>query len=490
MSDPSAGPTRALLERLRRRRPGVPLRWFVPAAALAAVAGALAGPDEIAPTQVGVVTHWGGWALETAFVGAVFVACVATFRVVELLFRAQDAPALRTLPLAGGAVARDRFLAVSKETWLGVGLVFAFLAPVLLQSSVEYGLVTVAFLIASALLIPMVGYGVVVSAMVATVDADSIASKLTGGTLDRRGAVHHLSPGVAFGAVASLLLLLKLGSEEPLRVWSEGGALTMTNAGWIGCGIPLLTAFVAAVVSVRDFSKNFHEVQASLFDAEVPPPDTGYEYFQNAQRQGWLESQARPLVAALYRKDRLQVARSSPFLFPSTLFVAIIAGFSLWASAGTVVGPGTVGVMLGLWLVVVVAPSRRLARLPGEEEYGLAQMLAGDADRSAARRLAAATLVARHAVPLLVAGLVAGAESGHAATGVLAGVLGVLIGLEFRSPLVAWGAFGAIAALGAAIAGSLPILGPVAASAGFGLVALILFAARTLAPTRHSGPIS
>ena len=490
MSDPRSGSTRDLLIQLRKRRPGLGVGWIVAAVLAALSAGLLAGPAEVSPTQVGAVTHWGGWALETAFVGAVLVACVATFRVVELLFRANDAPALRTLPLAGGAVGRDRLLAVASESAAGLALVACFVAPTLVRSDPEYAVVTLGFLAAAGLLVPLVGFGVVVSAMVATVDPDAIASKLTGGTLDRRGAVHHLSPGAAFGAVASLLLLLKLGSEEPLRVWSESGGLAMTNAGWIGIGIPVLTALGIGAIALRDFATNFHEVQASLFDAEVPPPDTGYEYFRNEEKRDRLEAFARPLMSALYRKDRLQVARSSPFLFPSTLFVSIVAAFSLWASRGTVVRPGTVGILLGLWLVVVVAPKRRLARLPGEETYGLAAMLADASSRVGARRLAASSVAARHAIPLSVVALVAGGDAVHVLAGILAGVVALLVGLEARTEAVSWAAFALLAGAASASFAAASGLGTILATIGLGCVAIGLFVTRTLLPVRPAGTAS
>ena len=485
MSGPAAGNTRALLRTLRSRRRSARRGPIVGAAVVALGAGLFAGPDVITPTQVGVVTHWGGWALETAFVGAVLVACVVTFRVVELLFRAEDAHALRTLPLHGGAVAIDRLRRASAGSTVGLLVVGAFLAPTCLASPAEFGLVTAGYLAVASLLVPVVGYGLIVSALVGVVDPTSLAARLTGGTIGGRGAVHHLAPGLAFGAVASLLLLLKLGAEEPLRVWVESGQLGMTNAAWLGVGLPLVLAAGTVAVGLSGFAKNFHEVQAALYDAEVPPPDTGYEYFRNDTRADWVERRVPPLVAVLYRKDRLQMTRGAPFLFPSTILVAVIAAFILWASGDGVVAAGGAGAALGMWLVVVIAPARRLRRLPGEERYGLADMLSPSSAREVARRLAGARLTVRHATPLLVCSVAAGTDGGAVAVGVLSAAAATICGLGAEREEATWIGFAALAAVGLFAARS---PSPVVVWTAIGAVSALAvgyYFARVLRPARQ-----
>jgi hypothetical protein len=337
--------------------------------------------------------------------------------------------------------------------------------------------VTAAYVFAAALVVPMAGFGVIVSAMAATVDPTTLAAKLTGGTVNGRGAVHHLSPGAAFGTIAGLLLLLKLGIEEPLRVFAESGQLQPTNAMFVGVGVPLIAAAGVLVVGLQGFGKNFHEIQASLFDAEVPPPDTGYDYFGNSERAGRVEPLLRPKVAAFFRKDVLQARRSSPFLFPSTVVVAVIGAFGLWASE--LVSPFGVGGLMGLWLVLIVAPLRRLRALPGEVDFGLAHMLASSADRASSRRVAATMIAARHAVPLALACIGAGLAAAEAVTPVAAALLALVLvhirGATVRSGVVI---FAILAAIGSMALGSAPVLAGVAT--GYLLLAYTLFRLRII----------
>ena len=485
MTATSAAKTRALLATLRARRRTSRGGPILGAAVAAHLAGYFAGPAEVEPTQVGAVTHWGGWALESAFVGAVLVSCVVTFRVVELLFRADDAHALRTLPLHGRVVAQDRLRAATADAFVGVVVVALFLAPACFRSPPMYGVITAAYLAFSALLVPAIGFGLIVAAIVGVVDPRSAAARLTGGTIGGRGAVHHLAPGLAFGAVASALLLLKLGTEEPLRVWSESGTAAMTNAGWIGVGTPLVLGAAVLAVGLSGFARNFHEVQAALHDAEVPPPDTGYEYFRNRTQADWIERRVPRLVAVLYRKDRLQMGRGAPFLFPSTVLVAIVGGFVLWASNGGVLASGAAGTMLGLWLVVVVAPHRRLRRLPGEESFGLADMLAGGDPRSAARRLAAARLALQHALPLLLTSLAAGREAGAVAAGVLAGMAAIVVGLRGSREEPTWLAFAILVTAGVLAAQASSASALVVCLIALPVVVVGVFFLRVLQPARQ-----
>ncbi len=475
MSDPKV--TASVLAELRRKRPGLPAKLLAVVAAAAAGIGALVGPSTVGPNDLGSVTHWGGWALETAFLGSVLVASVVTFRVVEILFRAQDAHALRMLPLSGPAVARDRFGLALRESLLGAAGVFCFVSVPLAGSPPAYGVVTAAYLFCAALVVPLAGFGVIVSAMSATVDPTTLAAKLTGGTVNGRGAVHHLSPGAAFGTIAGLLLLLKLGFEEPLRVFAEAGEASTTNAMFVGVGIPLCLAVATLIVGLLGFGKNFHEIQASLFDAEVPPPDTGYDYFANAEGPGRVQRSLRPIVAAFYRKDSLQASRSAPFLFPSTIVIAVIGGFALWAS--DFVAPFGVGMLLGFWLLLIVAPLRRIRRLPGEVDFGLADMLGSNEDREAARQAAAILLAARHTGPLLIACVGAGAGAAGAATPVAAALLAtVFMSSQRAGSKSAFVLYGALALAGSALLGEPLFIGALAAA--YLGVAYLLFRFRIL----------
>ncbi len=404
--------TARLLSTLRGKRPPS----VRPATALAvlvgvAVLGTLAAPGEIAPATHGGVTHWGGWVLESAFNGCVLVAAFTTFRVLEVLYRTHDAAALRMLPLAGGAVGLDRLRTCVFEALAGNALVLAFVAPAAFRpGGLAPFLCTALFGIVATLVVPLVGFAVVVGAGVATVASSPDARR--GASTD---AAAHFAPGAAFGAASALLLLAKLGAEDPLR--SAGAALTgtgaveITRATMFGLGVPLVVAIGLGLYALRAYATSHDALQARFLDAESHRIDTGYAYFQEGpQPLSKVERWLGDAGALLYRKDRLQLARSTPFLRVGTWLIAAIALFVGWAGRDSLSGTG-LGLALGAWLAVVVSPYRRLLQLHGEERFGFADMLAPAQTRQSARVLATASELGRHATPLLLVGIGMGVQS-------------------------------------------------------------------------------
>lgn len=408
--------TRRLLALLRERRPRAlgPASFGAVVAASAAV-GTLLAPQELAPTRAGNVTHWGGWALESAFAGMVLAAALVTFRAHEILFRSHDAGALRVLPLSPGAVAADR-LRVTLSDSLFAGLIVAsFVAPALLRPGGELAVASLAFVVVSAACAAFIGFGTIAGAAAATAESGVARSRPASSA-----AAFHMGPGVAFGACAACFLLLKLGFEEPLRQLDGSGAPTMTRAGWLAIGLSIGGAAATGAWGFARYAPRHDEIQALFLDAESHRVDNGYAHFAGEDSAGGVvQRRLGPVTGALYAKDRMQLARSAPFVRAGTWLVLALGLLVGWAAASAA-SPALLGLASAGWAVFAVAPYRRAGRLPGESRFGLADMLADVRQRTAARRAAAGAELARHALPLTACGLGLGLHGALAAASYVA----------------------------------------------------------------------
>lgn len=447
------------------------------AASGAAAVGLWAAPQTLEPTVSGAVTHWGGWTLETTFVGVVLVAALATFRVVEVLYRAKDAPALRALPLSGVAVGLDRLRTCVAETLLGNLLVGVFVAvPALVAEAWPALAASLVLLAAATVVTPLIAFGVVVSAGVASAVPRSAAGRaVASGGPASADAAHHFAPGAAFGAVAALLLLAKLGAEDPLRV-SSAVSYGFSKAAAFGLSLPVLASVALGGYALRGYGRHHDALQARFVDAEAHRVDTGYAYFtEGPLALSPLERRLGLPDALLYRKDRLQLARSKPFLRVGSYAIAALALVVGWAGSSAVSASG-LGLALVVWLAVMVAPYRRLASLHGEEEYGFADMLAPADARLRSRRWAAAIETSIHAVPLALAGLALGLAGAATLAGIVVAGAAALIAAG-RVSRGTWPMLAAAVGGGAAgLAGNVGALGPLAVAGLCVLIAVLALA--------------
>ena len=400
MSASAHATTVEFLGALSRARPPLQRRALAALALCAGLAlGALFAPHTVAPERVGNVMHWGGWPLESAFSAMVLVAALMTFRVVENLYRAHDAAALRPLPLSGLAFALDRLRISCSEGALAALVIAAFIVP---AASRDGGLVStlaaLGFITLTGPLLPLLAFAVVVrSGTAALAGADERSASTSG--------LYHLAPGVAFGVCAGVLLLMKLGFEEPLRVASEGQGARLTRAFWVAVGLPVAGILALGVSSLRAYSRRHDSLQAHFVDAENALVRAGgAELGGSGAAESRVERALGGPAALLYRKDRLQLVRGAAFLRAGTWFITGLAVFVGWASGGTFSALAT-GMCLATWLVVVVSPHRRAVALPGESPYGLADMLCDAPIRRRARRAASAAETWGHTLPLLGGGI-------------------------------------------------------------------------------------
>src|SRR5690606_21911192 len=84
------------------------------------------------------------------------------------------------------------------------------------------------------------------------------------------------------------------------------------------------------------------------------------------------------------------------------------------------ISPELLGLIGAAWVALFVAPGRRLAALPGEQAFGLADQVASARERALARRLAATRVLVEHSLPVLLVGLGLGVQGATQAASVVA----------------------------------------------------------------------
>jgi hypothetical protein len=373
-------------------------RWLVGAAALAALGvGAMVGPSTIAPTQSGAVTHWGGWPLETAFQLAVMAAAVLTFRVVEVLFRTDDAQALDMLPIPGAAYAVDRVAVLLRDAALAAVFGAALLAPSVMRPGGELAAIAILYLAASGLVTVGAGFGVV------TLAATSAHEGATG---NRSGAVYHFAPGVAFGVAAALLLFLKLGFEQPFAdaARNVGAGPGLSRAAQVALGVPLVGSLLLCAAGARAYSRMHHALQARFREADSVASG---RFAERAQAFAADEGDPTRLWASA---TRAQLLRRHPLLLPSSWIAGAIGVMVAWGAGGEL----PAGLMAGvatLWLVWVVHPLRRWHRLPDAAPFALASTLPGHRARLAGGQSASGKALGEHLIPMLLPAIATGTIS-------------------------------------------------------------------------------
>jgi hypothetical protein len=382
--------------------------------------GFLIGPRTLAATTSGAVTHWGGWPLETAFALAVLASAVLTFRVVEVLFRTDDAQALDMLPIPGAAYAADRLAVLLRDAGAAALFGTALLAPGLLRPGGDLAAVAIAYLAVACLVAVGSGFGVVTLAA---------ASAQDGATGSRSGAVYHFAPGVAFGVTAALLLFLKLGFEQPFADAARNVAVGgLSRAAQVALGVPLLAALALCAFGARAYSRVHHALQARFREADSVTSG------RFAERSAAFAPGERDAVTLWTSATRAQLLRRHPLLLPSSWIAGVVGVMIAWGAGGEV--PGTLMAAVGtVWLVWVVHPLRRWRRLADEGPYSLASTLPGGAARRTGGERASTAALSQHVWPLLLPAVAAGGVLPAAAyAAVVVAATAAYAGLRSQSP--------------------------------------------------------
>lgn len=352
--------------------------------------GYLISPAELEPTQNGGVTHWGGWALETAFGITLLLAMLITFRALEIIFRTHDAESLNMLPLNSASVAIDRLIVTLKDA-----LKLAFLASAFFLGSIPKGwllaLTSALFPLLGGFISGLVGYGIVASAGVIMANPDSGFSNSVDQHLGEAagGGLYHFAPGIAFATSSAFILFAKLGLEEPLRIWSTQGDFFITKAGYFALGSSLCIAFLIAIYGLRGLTRYHHLIQAQFRDADTFIPLNEYDYFKNTpQKKTFFIRIFGERISSIFHKDRLTFLRSHSLLRAATIIIAIFGMFIVWG-AKEQINIYTIIFFFSTWLVFIATPFRKhrkkqdlAVQLCEKNEQHLAFVFAGTIETS------------------------------------------------------------------------------------------------------------
>ncbi|TVR03056.1 MAG: hypothetical protein EA398_05940 [Deltaproteobacteria bacterium] len=391
----------------RRRSPGRGRLLFPALALLCGVAALPLLPDAAGPARPAGASGHGGPLLETAFVLAVLVAAVLTFRTLEVLFRFAGVRPMRALPIGSGAFASTRLRALASEAAQASGLLALLFVPFVpfapAQASAAMLLATTAPPMAIA-----ISLGANVFAGVATLRPDGpTARRISALTGDSTGA-WHMAPGAAFTLTAMLLLVAKLGIEELLRPLFEPGLPAVTRAAMVALALAWVPALWMGVRGHLRLRRHALALLARFEEGDAVRRDAATELFaEQASAPGWIERRLPPRIALLHRKDRLLLERGSPFLRAGTGALAALLLLVRWAAPEALPAAGWAAVAGG-WLILVFRPHQRLLALDPDDDDAPTAALASRVERGAARIFAAANVVVLHGIvlsaPLLLTG--------------------------------------------------------------------------------------
>ena len=207
--------------------------------------------------------------------------------------------------------------------------------------------------------------------------------------------------------------------------------------------------------ALRAYARHHHALQARFVESEFHRADQGAALFSAAAAPaGRLERRLGRRIAALYRRNRLELSRAHPFVRAGTWLATGVALAACWA-APSAVSPSGLALLLGAWLAAGVAPARRLGGLAGSGPYGLAATLGSVRERDRATRLAVVRETVIHSLPLLAVLVMVGPNSARvvfAATFAF-GLAGLLAAAAWRPrssvvPIGLWALGAGVAAVG------------------------------------------
>jgi hypothetical protein len=263
--------------------------------------------------------------LETAWLLTVLLAAWFGFRTLELIFRTDNAHTLRHYPVSGLVTGLDRLLRQWVEiAWL-LSLPAAWMVTHLLVRPTAGAALALA-MVASSLLVVSAGSiaSVVLPGYLATVAGSS--GQGAAATQAVTAGLYRVVPGIGVGITSALLLLLKLGFEEPLRLGGYSGELIWARSFQVGVGVPLVASVVTLAAALRLWARH-HAQMASAFDdadgmvdVRERVPDTGHVWPND-----------RSAAAAAVRQ--LVLSRRQPWAFGVAVGLAVVGGLIALASS-------------------------------------------------------------------------------------------------------------------------------------------------------------
>jgi len=262
--------------------------------------------------------------LETVWLITVLLAAWFGVRTIDLVFRTDNAHALRHFPVSGWVSGLDRIwrqwsevarLLVIPLVWMGVHLA---IRP---GSSAALAL---AMIVCS---LPVISAGSIASVVLPGYMAAMSGRKRRSAATAQQmtAALYRVVPGVGVGITAALLLLLKLGFEEPLRMGGYTGHLVWARSFQVGVGLPLCISVAVLGLALRLWSQH-HSWMASAFD----DADGMVDIRERVSDTGHVWPHDRGATAIAIRQ--LVLSRQQPWAFGTAVGVAILSALASFGS--------------------------------------------------------------------------------------------------------------------------------------------------------------
>ncbi len=363
-------PLRVLLD-ARRKMLTARLRAATPAtraarAALAALIAAglvgaglmAAGPLQIAAARApdpAQIAPAGGPFAELAFWITALLVTALSFRIMETIYRHDDANLLSTLPIPLEARFADRLLAAGFESLLALAAAALFMLPIFARTGDPRALAGLLLCAAGLWVCLTLGFAVQLYAGLTSFAPSGPRSSLDNvGRFDTGGgtaAAFTVSPGIALTATLGLLLWMKMAAVDEL--FARGASRLF----WIGAAAPAVITLVALAKSRAWFIAHYSRLLAKFYEADLVQFDSGYNYHKSVTsgRHGLFERLVPDHLLGHYRKDALQIGRRYPLLRVMALGLWIVVALLASRDAGLL----TAAVPLA-WIAAMSAPWVRL----------------------------------------------------------------------------------------------------------------------------------
>lgn len=278
----------------------------------------------VAPFGQPTAVQTGSAPLETVWLITVLISAWFGFRTVDLIFRTDNAHALRHHPVGGLASGLDRMLRQWSEVARLLVIPFVWMG---VQLAVRPGSHTALALIMVVCSLPVISAGSIASVVLPGYLAAITGSRRRSAATAQRmtAALYRVVPGVGVGITAALLLLLKLGFQEPLRMGGYGGNLVWARSFQVGVGLPLCMSVAVLGLALRLWSQH-HSWMASAFD----DADGMIDVRERVSDTGHVWPQDRGKTAVAVRQ--LVLSRQQPWAFGMAVGAAILSALASFGS--------------------------------------------------------------------------------------------------------------------------------------------------------------
>jgi hypothetical protein len=263
--------------------------------------------------------------LETVWLIAVLLAAWFGFRTLDLVFRTDNAHALRHYPLSGWATGLDRML----RQWAEIAwLLMIPLVWMLTHFAVRPTSGAALALAMSVCSLPVISAGsiagVVLPGYVAAMSGESSGSAAA--AQRATASLYRVVPGVGVGITAALLLLLKLGFEEPIRMGGYTGRLIWARSFQVGVAVPLVLSAVTLGYALMLWSQHHAKMSSAFEDA-----DGMVDVRERVAESGHIWPSDRTAIAVAVR--RLVLSRQQPWAFGMAVGVTVVSAIASFGSS-------------------------------------------------------------------------------------------------------------------------------------------------------------